>query len=174
MLDHQQDREASRSTPEQNALESQERSREMGSTRRRGAYAHACRGALQLPGGYLVTGGSGREGPQLGSPVVFTSRSCWRASWVGLPACGAAHWGLLSVADPFGVQAGPPICASASAHAPGNSKVAVAPIFTISGSRGACVGTHREEEWVPMPTQRRQVDTSPERLSVRRQCTAEW
>ena len=140
MLDHQQDREASRSTPEQSALENQERSRDIGSTRKRVAYAHACRGALQLPGGYLVTGGSGREGPQLGSPVVFTSRSCWRASWVGLPACGAAHWGLLSVADPWWVQAGPPICASMPTRAPGSNKVTVAPIFMATSICALPVG----------------------------------
>ena len=52
-------------------------------------------------------------------------QSRWRASWVGLPACGAAHWGLLSVADPFWVQAGPPICASVSSQAPGSNEVTV-------------------------------------------------
>ena len=30
------------------------------------------------------------------------SGCCWRAFWVGLPACGAALWGLLSVADLWG------------------------------------------------------------------------
>ena len=44
----------------------------------------------------------GKERITTGITSCGQFRSCWRASWVGLPACGAAHWGLLSVADPFG------------------------------------------------------------------------
>ena len=50
----------------------------------------------------LKQGARGKERITTGTTSCVHFRSCWRASWVGLPACGAAHWGLLSVADPFG------------------------------------------------------------------------
>ena len=77
----------------------------------------------------LKQGARGKERITTGITSCGQFRSCWRASWVGLPACGAAHWGLLSVADPWWVQAGPPICASVATRAPGSNKVTVAPIF---------------------------------------------
>ena len=39
---------------------------------------------------------------QLASGVVSSLGCCWRTLWVGLPACGAALGGLLSVADLWG------------------------------------------------------------------------
>ena len=39
---------------------------------------------------------------QLNPSDVLKTCLCWRTLWVGLPACGAALWGLLSVADLWG------------------------------------------------------------------------
>ena len=76
----------------------------------------------------LKQGARGRDRPLQGLPVVFWSAALAR-SWVDLPACGAAHWGLLSVADPFGSRQVLPF-ARQDTQAPGSKEVTGATIHS--------------------------------------------
>ena len=84
---------------------------------------------LQLSDSHLQTGSTWRGRALRGSPVVFWSVTQAR-SWVDLPACGAAHWGLLSVADPFGSRQVLPF-ARQDTQAPGSKEATGATMFSL-------------------------------------------
>ena len=102
-------REASRSTPEPNALGNQERTRAWAAPSRRGAYAHACWGALHCQTVTLKQGARGKERNTTGITSCVQFRvtlarfmgrpTCLRSGPLGLALCGGPSW----------VQAGPPI-----------------------------------------------------------------
>ena len=100
-LDHQQATERPAGAPLSERPGKQERTRGVSSTKKAGSICSCLPRCCNYQTVTSKTGSTWKGRAQRGSPVVFWSATLAR-SWVDLPACGAAHWGLLSVADPFG------------------------------------------------------------------------
>ena len=125
-------REASRSIPEQNALENQGGgSGTWAAPRRRGAYAHACRGALPLCKTVTFeTGSMGKRGnttgitscAQLGMTLarLMGRPTCLRSGPLGLALCGG----------PFGSRQALPFVRQCQHRSLGVIKVTVANQFS--------------------------------------------